>query len=87
MDTKSPQLHCKIETQPDGSISAVSDDLQMIVLPDGDDPPRVFNRNALQKNMRTGESTHLRVLVGELDGVRVYVSADQIILTKRDLYI
>lgn len=46
---------------------------------------RVFCRNAI-KLRRDGSREHVRVMVGELDGVRVYVHGDSVILTREDLY-
>lgn len=60
------------------------------VATDGDrrvvvDGGKAFNRRAIRKNLKTGETEHLFALVGELDGVRIYVIGDGIIMTKEDL--
>lgn len=43
---------------------------------------KVFFRNALKSGHR-----HVRMLVGELDGVRCYVLGTRVILSKKDLYL
>ena len=82
------QEHCKISHEDDGTVQAISSTISLTVLPDGE--VKAFNRNGLQKNISTGETKHLRFVVGELDGVRVYLRqmADgvAVVLTKQDLY-
>lgn len=71
-------------TQDEEGHHAVRADQAVTVLPDG--AARVFHRNGIKKNFRTGETTHVRWLVAELDGVRVYVHHQDIVVTRRDLY-
>lgn len=77
------QEHCKVTVEDDGTVHAVSSDIQLTILPDGE--ARAFNRNALK--MEAGNERHIRCLVGELDGVRIYVKGSHIIMTKQDLYL
>jgi len=83
---KTTQLHADIKTLEDGSIQAIAPTMQLLVIPSEGSKHRAFNRNGLQRNLKTGKTTHIRWLVGELDGVRCYIQDNQIILTKRDLY-
>lgn len=112
-------LHCKVEKELDGTITASSPEVTLIILPDG--PSKAFNRN-FQRKVMNGGKLHAklnniaariqqekitetaaweeleelikksntpeseRMLVGELDGVRVYIQDSSIIMTKRDLY-
>jgi hypothetical protein len=75
---------CKITEDEDGIKHAASVHGVLSVLPDGE--TRVFMRNAIKMGIAGGESGRFRMLVGELDGVRVYVCGDKVTLTKRDLY-
>lgn len=78
--------HAEIETQDDGTIVAVNDEVTLVVVPEEpSENPKAFNRCGIIKDLRTGVTHHTRWLVGELDGVRVYLTGDTIILTKRDL--
>lgn len=74
-----------IRQDEDGARHAVSPDLVVTVLPDGES--QIFHRNAIKKNTATGETTHLRALVAELNGVRIYLLGDHIVLTTQDLYL
>jgi len=47
---------------------------------------KVFIRNGLRINAPPGTPDKVRWLVGELNGVRVYIDGDNAILTTRDLY-
>ena len=76
------QLHCDITQDDDGTIYATSLERCLTILPDG--PGRAFNRNF--KTYSPGNVTHERVLVGELDGVRVYILGNDVIMTKQDMY-
>lgn len=76
---------CKFTEDEDGIKHLTSVQGILSVLPDGE--TKVFMRNA--KKFYFGDATgpaHVRILVGELDGVRVYVLGTKVILTKRDLY-
>lgn len=69
----------------DGARHAVSPELAITVLPDGES--KMFHRNAIKKNSATGETVHLRALVAELNGVRVYIMDGHMIITTQDLYL
>ena len=69
----------KIEERDDGSIVASGGTCMMTHKDEGG---RIFMRNLVH----VGTTEHRRILVGEMDGVRVYVFPDRIILSKRDLY-
>jgi hypothetical protein len=71
--------------EEDGTRHAVSPDLVVTVLPDGES--QMFHRNAIKKNTATGETAHLRALVAELNGVRMYLLGNHIVLTTQDLYL
>lgn len=75
----------QISQDPDGARHAVSPELAVTVLPDGES--KIFHRNAIKKNSATGETTHLRALVAELNGVRVYIMGGHIIVTTQDMYL
>lgn len=74
-----------ISQDEDGARHAVSPDMVVTVLPDGES--QIFHRNAIKKNTATGEATHLRALVAELNGVRMYLLGNHIVLTTQDLYL
>ena len=74
-----------ISHDEDGARHAVSPDLVVTVLPDGES--QIFHRNAIKKNTATGETTHLRALVAELNGVRMYLLGNHIVLTTQDMYL
>lgn len=68
----------------DGARHAVRGDQVVSVLPDGE--TRLFHRNGIKVKLGGGETERVRWLVAELDGVRVYVHHQEIVITKRDLY-
>ena len=72
----------------DGTWHMVSVQGVLSVLPDGE--TRVFHRNAIKFAVGEGGDPNrggsYRMLVGELDGVRVYVMGNKVILTKQDIY-
>lgn len=78
------QPHAKITENKDGVITAVSPIHQLTVFPDG--KSKVFNRNAKRINETDPTKQEERWLVGELDGVRVYINGTHFIMTKQDLY-
>jgi hypothetical protein len=85
------QEHCEIKTEEDGSITAVSSEVALTIIPEfKDDEVKAFNRNAKRVSVGGGEElSHDRCLVGELNGVRIYVceSGKNLILTTKDLYL
>lgn len=74
-----------ISQDDDGAHHAVSPDMVVTVLPDGES--QIFHRNAIKKNTATGETTHIRALVAELNGVRMYLLGSHIVLTTQDMYL
>lgn len=74
-----------ISQDDDGARHAVSPEMVVTVLPDGES--QIFHRNAIKKNTATGETTHLRALVAELNGVRMYLLDNHIVLTTQDMYL
>lgn len=62
----------------------LSDGTSLSVLPDGNQ--KIFFRCGIKKHLQSGETEHIRWLVGELNGVRCYVQGDNVILTTQDLY-
>lgn len=78
----SQRLTEKILDLPDGSKTGNLQELQLIILPDGES--KVFWRNGIHIGAKPKRT---RWLVGELDGVRVYIQGDgKLIMTKQDLY-
>lgn len=79
------QQHCDIVKDEEGVIVAFSPELSLVILPDG--PAEAFNRNAIHQ----ASGGHRRVLVGELNGVRCYVSVESgyptVLMTTQDLYL
>lgn len=71
----------RITEEPDGTRRA-NGPVNLVILPEA--TSKIFMRNAIQWD--SGPKNHQRWLVGELDGVRVYVSGNDILMTKRDLY-
>lgn len=67
-------------TNPDKSLLVELPDKKVTIMPDG--KTQVFSRNGIR--VQTGE--HIRWLVCELDGVRLYVNGDNMVMTKRDMY-
>lgn len=73
---------CEITQDGDGVKHATSLDGIVSVVPDGE--TKLFLRNAKRPFAEEGRR-HVRVIVGELDGVRVYVLGNRVIMTKQDL--
>ena len=80
----SDPLEFKLELAGDGSRIAKNPLTSLVILPDGES--RLFKRRAIKK-CEGKETKFDSILIGELDGVRVYVRDNQIIMTKQDLYI
>lgn len=78
-------IEFELKEEADGSRHAVSTDLVVTILPDGES--KLFHRNAIKKNTATGETTHIRALVAELNGVRMYLLGGHIVLTTQDMYL
>lgn len=78
-------IEFEIRQDEDGLRHAVSSEIMITVLPDG--LSQLFHRNAIRKNTATGETVHLRALVAELNGVRMYLLGNHIVLTTQDLYL
>lgn len=114
-------LHCEIKQEIDGTVTASSPELTLIIIPDGKNKGKAFNRNFVRQQVggtklhailnniaariqqekitteqaqeevvnlvKTWEKPeHERVLVGELNGVRVYIQDDSIVMTTKDLH-
>lgn len=71
---------CRIDETPGGIKRAESKDGSIVVMPDGES--RIFMRNFV----RMPGGAHTRVMVAELNGVRVYAHGPDLIVTTRDLY-
>ena len=65
----------------DDSVYAVTPDVSVSILEDG----KAFKRRAIRKYLKTGETEQIDWLVCELNGVRIYVAGNQIIMTTQDL--
>lgn len=66
-----------------GHWHAVGNGMTVSVIPEPDG--KVFMRNGLRPFATEGPK-HVRWLVAELDGVRVYIHDGNIVVTKKDLY-
>lgn len=79
------QPHFEKVKDRDGTLTAILPNLALMILPDGES--RVFSRNAVAAD---GKGSHRRIMVGELNGVRVYVETrhgiPHLIMTTQDLY-
>ena len=69
-------------SESEGIKTAVNPALSISVLPDGE--TKIFKRRAI-KGVGGGNPTYHTMLVAELDGVRVYVRDNDIVITKQDL--
>jgi hypothetical protein len=65
-----------------GHLDAESEEVSLRIEGD-EDECRAFMRNAV--STRNG-GTHKRTLVGELNGVRLYITDEGMLMTKRDVY-
>lgn len=70
-------------TEDSDNTHAVTSDVVVTILPDGD--KKAFKRRAIRKHLDTGETENIDWLVCELNGVRAYISGNNIIMTTRDL--
>ena len=71
-----------LSTDENGNQTAINAINTVTVLNDG--KSKLFQRRAI-KGVGSGEPSFETCLVGELDGVRVYVKGSSIVLTKQDL--
>ena len=113
-------LHCDIKTELDGTVTASNPEFCLVIIPDGKNKGRAFNRNfirhqiggtrlhamlnniaaGIQQNKITEQEAqekivqlvelwktpeHERWLIGELNGVKVYIKDHNVIITTRDL--
>lgn len=69
-------------TEADGTLHAFSRAANVTVMPDG--RTRLFIRTAIVKNMQTGRTRTRRMVVAELDGVRLYVLEGKLLLSTAD---
>jgi hypothetical protein len=77
----------QITTDPETAIKRAEDPVTgqtLVVLPDGES--RIFKRRVLRLQEETTELQEDCWLVGELDGVRVYVEGNHIVMTRANLY-
>jgi len=73
-------LNYELSMDCDGVRKAVNSINTLIILPDGE--TKLFQRRAMKIGKNKGFDS---ALVGELDGVRVYIKGNEIVLTKQDL--
>lgn len=66
-----------------GVITA-SDGIRSITIEPGDEP--VWYRHRTNITRGNGKDGTTRWFVAEIDGVRLYINGDRVIMTKRDLY-
>lgn len=81
--SQSPLEDYVIKQDDEGAWNATSLQRIVTVLPEGD--TKIFMRNGVRPFAPGGEQ-RVRWLVAELDGVRVYVHGNHILVTKQDLY-
>ena len=62
-----------------------SANINLSVIPQAGDEGKAFIRNGIRLIAPEGVESHIRWLVGELNGVRVYTDGSSIILTTKDL--
>lgn len=83
-----PPKDWQIVTDEDGTVRAVGADLILTVEPSTrakkPKPGRIWKRNFVKYRIKGGPQEHIRVLCGELDGVRVYWLDGQILMTRRE---
>jgi hypothetical protein len=75
-------LDFQITTEDDGTRHAVQGDVALTILPGGE--TSLFARRAIKKHP-SGETENITWLVGELNGVRVYINGSKIVMTTQDL--
>ncbi len=73
-----------IDRSENGLVHATNDAMAIHVHTEGSS--KVFHRVGIQKNLKMGGTNKIKWLVCEIDGVRLYVNGDTLILTKKDLY-
>lgn len=73
-------------TDADGHKHSVTPHFTLTVIPDAPDCA-IFARNGIKMPITGGRTVHHRALVGQLDGVRVYIQKGSIVMTKQDLYL
>jgi len=83
-DFNNDPFEYEISTSSDGSKLATNPILSLCVMDDGDN--KIFKRRSIKLNVANGKAID-SVLIGELEGVRVYIKDSNIILTKQDLYL
>lgn len=74
-------LEFDLATLEDGTKTAVNLVLSIAVLPDGE--AKIFKRRAIK--LGAGNSAYKTALVCELNGVRVYIQNNQLVMTTQDL--
>jgi len=74
-------IQFEINRDEGSTTTAKSDRLSVTVMGES----RVFHRNGVKKHLKTGESEHVRYLVCELDGVRLYINGPELVMTKEDI--
>jgi len=81
-DYESHPHNYTLSTDEEGHKHGINSINTLAVLNDG--KTKLFQRRAI-KGVGSGDTTFETCLVGELDGVRVYVKGNSIVLTKQDL--
>ena len=66
----------------DGTQHAIGGVFSVTVLPDKSDTCKIFWRNRIKPF--TKPATRERILVAQLDDVRLYVTGNQLVMTKKD---
>ena len=72
----------EIVRDSDGARHAIGNAFSVTVLPDKADTCEIFWRNRLKPF--TKPATRERILVAQLDDVRLYVDGDKLLMTKKD---
>ena len=73
-----------LDSEEDGTRTAVNPIYSLSILPD--EETKLFKRRFI-RGVGSDNPEYITALVGELDGVRIYVIDNNIIMTKQDLYL
>ena len=74
----------QLQHEDDGVIHASRDTRCITIIPQDGEESKAFHRNGIK--LEPGGERRTRWFVAELDGVRLYVNGDSIIMTKKDMY-
>lgn len=73
----------EVDRSDPGYLTAKGSDLNVSVV---GGTAKVFHRRAIKRHLDTGEVEAVNILVCELNGVRIYLNGQNIIVTTEELY-